>query len=228
MKDKKRILVVAAHPDDEILGCGGTIAKLIREGHEAHALILGEGVTSRDDKRMPQERKAELAQLKKHVAKAGEIIGFRTVTVKDLPDNRFDSVALLDVVKMVDKVKHELKPSIIFTHYVNDLNIDHGVTYRAVITAARPIAGETVKEIYAFETVSSTEWMYPLAFSPDVFVDVSETIQLKLKALKEYKVEMKDSTHPRSIEGVELVAKVWGKRTGLKYAEAFKAVRIIR
>ena len=228
MKENKRILVVAAHPDDEILSCGGTIVKMIRQGYEAHALILGEGVTSRDDKRMVKERKSELDQLKGHVKKAGQTIGFKNVTVKDLPDNRFDSVPLLDVVKIVEETKVKIKPSIIFTHYSNDLNIDHSVAYRAVITAARPMAGEMVKEIYAFETVSSTEWMYPLSFSPDVFVDISQTIEVKLKALKEYKVEMRDASHPRSIEGVELLAKLWGKKSGLGCAEAFKAVRILR
>lgn len=228
MSKGKKILVVASHPDDEILGCGATIVKLIKCGYEAHVLILGEGITSRDEKRDPQERRSELEDLKRHVRKANKIIGMKDVILTDLPDNRFDSLPLLDVVKIVEKVKKDKKPDIIFTHYQNDLNIDHRVTYRAVITAARPIWGETVKEIYSFEVASSTEWNYPLTFSPDVFFDVSETLDMKLKALKEYKVEMKDARHPRSIAGVELQAKLWGVKTGTRYAEAFKAVRIMR
>lgn len=223
----KRILIVASHPDDEILGCGATVVKFIKSGYEAHVLILGEGITSRDEKRMPDKRQAELADLKRHVYKANKIIGVKDVILKDLPDNRFDSLSLLDVVKIVEKVKNDKKPDIIFTHYQNDLNIDHQITYRAVITAARPIWGETVKEIYSFEVASSTEWSYPLTFSPDVFFDVSETLDVKLKALKEYKVEMKEARHPRSIEAVELQAKLWGVKTGTRYAEAFKAVRIM-
>lgn len=225
---KKRILVVAAHPDDEILGCGATIARLAKEGCEAHTLILGEGVTSRDEKRDAVGRRPELQELREHIYKANKAVGVKDVILKNLPDNRFDSVALLDVVKIIEKIKREIKPDIIFTHYQNDLNIDHGITYRAVITATRPIVGETVKEIYAFEVASSTEWHYPLSFSPDVFFDVSKTMNLKLKALKEYKGEMRDARHPRSIEGVELHAKFWGVKTGVRYAEAFKAVRIMR
>ena len=228
MSKGKRILIVASHPDDEILGCGATVVKLIKSGYEAHVLILGEGITSRDEKRMPDQRQAELTDLKQHVHKANKMIGAKDVILKDLPDNRFDSLPLLDVVKIVEKVKNDKKPDIIFTHYQNDLNIDHQITYRAVITAARPVWGETVKEIYSFEVASSTEWNYPLMFSPDVFFDVSETLDIKLKALKEYKVEMKDARHPRSIEGVELQAKLWGLKTGTRYAEAFKAIRIMR
>ncbi len=228
MSKGKKILVVASHPDDEIMGCGATIVKLIKYGYEAHVLILGEGITSRDEKRNPHERRSELEDLKQHVRKANKIIGVKDVILTDLPDNRFDSLPLLDVVKIVEKVKKDKKPDIIFTHYQNDLNIDHQVTYRAVITAARPIWGETVKEIYSFEVASSTEWNYPLTFSPDVFFDVSETLAVKLKALKEYKVEMKDASHPRSIEGVELQAKLWGVRAGTCYVEAFKCVRVMR
>lgn len=228
MPKKKTILVVAAHPDDEILGCGATIARLIQEGCEAHTLILGEGITSRDEKRNADNRRAEIEELRKHVYKANKVIGVEDVILKDLPDNRFDSLPLLDIVKIVEKIKREKKPDIIFTHYQNDLNIDHGITYRAVITATRPIKDESVKEVLSFEVASSTEWNYPLSFSPDVFFDVSETINLKLKALKEYKGEMKDAYHPRSIEGVKLQAKLWGIKTGMHYVEAFKAVRIVR
>jgi len=228
MPKRKKILIVAAHPDDEILGCGGTVARLVKQGHEADVLILGEGITSRDDVRDRDQRRSELEDLKQHVYKANRIIGIKDIILKDLPDNRFDSLPLLDVVKIIDKVKKDKKPDIIFTHYPNDLNIDHGITYRAVITAARPLWGETVKEIYSFEVASSTEWNFPLSFSPDTFFDVSEFLGLKLKALKEYKVEMRDARHPRSIEGVELQARLWGVKTGMRYAEAFKAVRVLR
>ncbi|MCK5013462.1 MAG: PIG-L family deacetylase [Candidatus Omnitrophica bacterium] len=228
MAEKKRILVVAAHPDDEILGCGATIARMIKEGCEAHTLILGEGVTSRDEQRDADSRKAEIEELKGHVHKANKIIGVEDAILKDLPDNRFDSLPLLDIVKIVEEVKKDIRPDIIFTHYQNDLNVDHQITYRAVITATRPMTDETVKEIYSFEVASSTEWNYPLTFSPDVFIDVSETIDLKLKSLEQYITEMKDSDHPRSLKGAEHRAKSWGIKTGLPYVEAFKLVRIIR
>jgi len=224
----KRILVIAAHPDDEVLGCGGTIARLNKEGYEIYTLILGEGITSRDDKRSKEKRGREIANLKEQAKKANELIGVKKVFFHDFPDNRFDTVPFLDIVKTIEKVKKEIKPGIVFTHYEKDLNIDHQITYMAVITATRPLREETVKEVYSFEIPSSTEWSYPLSFSPNAFYDISETMDIKLKALEEYKSELKEYPHPRSLEAVELTAKYWGIKVGLNYAEAFKSVRIIK
>lgn len=222
----KNILIVAAHPDDEILGCGGTVAKLVKEGYRAHTLILSEGVASRGKSKTAAKR--EMKELKKEALRANETVGAESVFIYDLPDNRFDSVALLDIVKIVEEIKNKIKPEIIFTHHEKDLNIDHQITYKAVITAARPAPGESVKEIYSFEVLSSTEWAYPLTFSPDFFVDIMGTLDLKLKAMNEYKLELMDFPHPRSIEGIKINVSCWGMKTGLKYAEAFKTVRRVK
>jgi len=228
MESKKKILVVVAHPDDEILGCGGTVARMIKEGHEVFTLILGEGITSRDEKRDTKRRKKEIKELNKQVYEANKVIGVKKVFTYDFPDNRFDTVALLDIVKVIEKIKNDIKPNIIFTHYEKDLNIDHQITYKAVITATRPLQNEPVKEIYSFEVLSSTEYSYPLSFSPDVFFDVSRTINLKLEAMKKYKSEIKGSTHPRSPEAVKSNARLQGIKVGLNYAESFKVVRVMR
>lgn len=225
---KKKILIVAAHPDDEILGCGGTIARLVKEGYEAYTLILGEGITSRDTQRNRIKRKKEIQELKKQVYRANRIIGVKDIFLFDFPDNRFDSVPLLDIIKVIEKIKNKVKPDIIFTHYENDLNIDHQITYRALLTAARPLPDETVKEIYAFEVPSSTEWNFPLRFSPDVFFDISYDMNRKIKAIKKYAPEVKLFPHPRSVEGLKINAGYWGTRVGVKYAEAFKLVRMRR
>lgn len=217
------ILVVAAHPDDEVLGCGGTIARLAKEGHDVFVLILGGGMTSRGE-----IEKEKIDQLRNDATEANKIIYVKKVYFCDFPDNKFDSVPLLDIVKAVEKLKNELRPDIIFTHHENDLNIDHKITYKAVITAARPMEGESVKEIYSFEVLSSTEWNYPLSFSPDVFFDMSNTLDLKLKAMETYKTELREFPHPRSLEGIRLNSKHWGMKTGLKEAEAFKCVRIMK
>ncbi|MCP4229719.1 MAG: PIG-L family deacetylase, partial [bacterium] len=172
----KKTLIIAAHPDDEILGCGGTAARLVNEGHDVYTVILGEGITSRDDTRQREKRETEIARLKKQIHDANGIIGVKDVSIYDFPDNRFDSVPLLDIVKVIEAVKDKIKPQVLFTHYENDLNIDHQITYRAVMTATRPQTGETVKEIYAFEVLSSTEWNFPLTFSPDCFFDITGTI----------------------------------------------------
>lgn len=224
----KKILIVAAHPDDEVLGCFGTVARLIQEGYEAYTLILGEGKTSRDVSRKVDNRMNELAILGTELAAANEVVGVREVFVEQFPDNRFDSVDLLDIVKIISNVKDTVKPDIVFTHYEHDLNIDHQVTFRAVLTATRPMPEESVKEIYSFEILSSTEWKYPLSFSPDIFFDISSTIDLKLKAMNEYASELRQYPHPRSLKGIELNSRYNGMRIGTEHAEAFKSVRVIK
>lgn len=222
----KKILIVAAHPDDEVLGCFGTVARMIKEGHEAYTLILGEGKSSRDKE--IKDLEGELHLLKNESKEANATIGIKKLFIEQFPDNRFDSVYLLDLVKAVSKVKDEIKPDIIFTHYEHDLNIDHQLTYKAVITATRPMEDESVKEIYAFEVLSSTEWNYPLSFTPDTFFDISDTIELKLKAMKAYDSELRDYPHPRSLKGIELNAQYHGMRVGREYVEAFKSIRVIK
>jgi LmbE family N-acetylglucosaminyl deacetylase len=227
MKNKK-ILVVAAHPDDEVLGCGAIVARLVKEGYEAYTLILGEGITSRDSKRNVKKRKEEIKRLKKQAKEANRILGVKEVFFGDFLDNRFDTIPLLDIVKSIEGIKSKIKPDVVFTHYEKDLNIDHQITYKAVLTATRAVKGETVKEVYSFEILSSTEWKYPLSFSPNVFYDIKDTIDIKIKAMKIYKSELKNYPHPRSIKGIKLNALNWGMKVGLEYAEAFKLVKCIK
>ena len=224
----KKVLIIVAHPDDEVLGCFGTIARLIKEGYEAYTLILGEGKTSRDEKRVAENKKDEILALNSEIKKANEVIKIKKVFIESFPDNRFDSIDLLDIVKVISKVKDEVHPDIIFTHYEKDLNIDHQITYKAVITATRPMMDECVKEIYSFEILSSTEWNYPISFSPDTYFDISDSIDLKIEAMKAYNSELCQYPHPRSIEGIELNARYHGMRMGRKFLEAFKSIRIIK
>ncbi len=225
----KTILVVAAHPDDEVLGCGGTIARLTSEGSNVYTLILGEGVTSRDRKRDLAKRENEIAELKKQAENANRILGVKKVYTFDFPDNRFDSVPLLDIIKTIEETKDGLKPDIVFTHHIGDLNIDHQVTFKAVMAACRPTIDESVKEIYSFEIPSSTEWNAPSPltyFMPDYFINISKFLEIKINALEEYEAELRDFPHPRSLKAVELNAKYWGVKMGFEAAEAFKTIRI--
>jgi len=226
---RKKMLVVAAHPDDEVFGCGGTIARLADEGCEVYTLILGEGITARDASRDRHKREEEIRELKKQAEEANKILGVKKIYTLDFPDNRFDTVALLDIIKVIEKVKKDVGPDLIFTHFHGDLNIDHQLTFKAVMTACRPTKGDSVKEIYSFEIPSSTEWNEASSltyFMPDYFVDINKSLEIKINALKEYETELRDFPHPRSLKAVELNAKHWGVKMGLEAAEAFKTIRI--
>ncbi|MDD5005725.1 MAG: PIG-L family deacetylase [Candidatus Omnitrophica bacterium] len=225
---KNKILVVAAHPDDEILGCGGTVAKMVRGGCSAFVLILGEGITSRYQTKDKENKNKEVKELRNQLYKANKIIGAEKVFAFDLPDNKFDTIALLEIIKLIEETKKKIKPDILYTHHRGDLNIDHRITYNAALTACRPIKGETVKEIYSFETPSSTEWNYPCRFSPNIFVNIADSIDRKIEAMKCYKTELRTFPHPRSEEAVKIIAKRWGVHVGLNYAEAFETIRILK
>ena len=222
-----KILVIAAHPDDEILGVGATAAKLIKSGHEVNALVLGEGISSRYAKKTPKV-KTEIKELQNITRKACKIIGYKGVYFEGLPDNNFDSKNLLEVTKLIEKHVGKYKPEIIYTHHKGDLNIDHEITFRAVITACRPVSDYSVKEINCFETLSSTEWNFgdrDNIFNPNVFVDIEKTIDLKLKALRLYKGETREFPHPRSLEAIKINASRWGSVVGKKFVEAFELIR---
>ena len=224
----KKILIVAAHPDDEVLGAGATMARWAAEGSEIFTLLLGDGETARQDINTQSARTKAVVDRQDSARKANRVLGVKDVFIYEFPDNRFDSVPLLEVVQVVEKIKSQIKPDVVLTHYEKDLNVDHRVTCQAVLTATRPMVGETVKEIYSFEVLSSTEWNFPVNFSADMFVDVTPYIEKKLKALQYYKNEMRPFPHPRSMTGVKIHAQDWGMKVGVRFAEAFKTLRCIR
>jgi LmbE family N-acetylglucosaminyl deacetylase len=224
------VLVVAAHPDDEILGCGGTMARLTREGHEVRIAILAEGMSSRYAHREDADPR-QLQHLHARAQQAADKVGAKEVVLCKLPDNRLDTVPLLEVVKQVEELVARFRPEVIYTHHPGDLNVDHGVVHRAVLTATRPVPGQCVKEIYAFEVPSSTEWAFqrlePL-FRPSVFVDITETLETKIEALASYDTETRKFPHPRSAEALRAIAKRWGSVVGLPAVEAFELIRSVR
>lgn len=220
----KKVLVVAAHPDDEVLGCGATIAKHVRNGDEVHVLILAEGVTSRDTVRDRERHSQELLSLQASAQRANALLGVKSVAFGSFPDNRMDSVDLLDIVKVIEEVKEKVKADVIYTHHYGDVNVDHQVISRAVVTACRPLPDNQIKTILFFEVPSSTEWQaasLAMTFQPNWFVEVNELLALKLGALKAYESEMRPWPHPRSIAAVEHLAKWRGATIGADAAEAF-------
>ncbi|MCW2262021.1 MULTISPECIES: PIG-L deacetylase family protein [Sphingobacterium] len=228
----KRILIVVAHPDDELLGLGATMNKLIQEYNVCtRVIILGEGITSRSDQRDPVLWEKELAMHRENINIAQKAIGYHSVGIYDFPDNRFDTVALLDIIKVIEKEKHTFQPDVIFTHHGGDVNIDHQRTFEAVVTCCRPMEDETVKTIISFETASGTEWRAnsdPRHFLPNFFVSIEiENLNAKINGMQAYVFESRPYPHPRSPEALMIQSQRWGVAVGCKYAEAFHIVRTI-
>lgn len=229
---RKKIMLVVAHPDDELLGCGATFHKLIHDfGCQVRVVILGEGITSRSDQRNPEVWKSELRIHKENIAQAQKAIGYQELSVYDFPDNRFDSVDLLDIVKVIEKEKDDFGPQVVFTHHGGDLNIDHQRTFEAVITATRPMKSEGVRAIFTFETPSGTEWRAasdPHHFVPTIFFTVDEKdIAAKIAGMECYKYENREYPHPRSPKALRIQSQRWGIVIGDDYAEAFMIIRSI-
>lgn len=226
-------MVVVAHPDDELLGLGATMHKLIKEEDVlTHVIILGEGITSRSDIRDPQKWEKELAIHRANIENARKEIGYGSVKTYNFSDNRFDSHALLDIVKVIEHEKEKFNPDIIFTHNGSDLNIDHQVTFQAVVTATRPMACENVKTIITFETPSASEWQATCMadkFCPNFYMQVcEEDVDAKVKAMECYEFEKRSFPHPRSSQALKILAQNRGLQVGCNYAEAFQIIRMIK
>lgn len=219
------VLVVAAHTDDEALGCGGTIARHVAEGDKVYAVFMADGVYSRTG-----ADQADFARRMQAAENAKSILGIKEHCYLGLPDNRMDSIPLIDVVQQLVSIIDKLKPNIVYTHHHGDLNIDHRVTHQAVLTACRPVPGSCVQAIYAFEVMSSTEWATPFAdpFLPNHYVDISNQLSTKMDALRAYQLEMRDTPHSRSLEHLAHLAHHRGHTVGVVAAEGFATIRTVR
>ena len=214
---KKKNLVLAAHPDDETLGCGATIAKLSKQNHDINLITFTDGESARDD--------SEGKNRNKSLEKVSKILGIRNFKNGNFPDNKMDSVPLLDVCKFIEKEVDEI-PDIIFTHHPGCLNIDHNIVYRSVITVFRPQHKKEI-ELNCFEIPSSTEWRPNNNFIPNLYIDVEAFIEKKIEALKVYDGEMRPYPHPRSYDAINNKMKSSGNEVGLNYAERFQTIRKI-
>lgn len=219
------VLVVAAHADDEALGCGGTIARHVEEGDAVHLVFMADGVHSRTE-----SSEADFARRIEASKRALSTLGILFSQSLELPDNKMDSVPLLEIVQRLEPIIQEIQPSVIYTHHHGDLNIDHQLTQAAVMTACRPVPGSSVREIYGFEVLSSTEWATQQGspFLPDYFVDITQQLRTKLDALEAYAEEMRKTPHSRSMAHAEVLAHHRGYSVGVNAAEAFEVYRIIR
>ena len=217
------IVVVAAHPDDEVLGCGGTIALHVERGAEVHVIFVADGVSSRGSATGISERQDAALEVSK-------ILGYVEPTFLQLLDNQLDTLPLLEIVQKLETIFRRIRPTIVYTHHGSDLNIDHQLVHSAVLTACRPIPDQSVHTIYSYEVVSSTEWSSPeqgVQFRPVRYVDISSCVEKKLQALHCYSDEMRLFPHPRSIEAVEALGRLRGSEVGVEFAEAFGLIRQI-
>lgn len=223
-------LVIAAHPDDETLGCGGTIARLTSQQKQVHILILGEGITSRQTgiEACPVE---EIRMLRNNSRDACAILGTANIYFESFPDNKFDTIPFLEIVKVIESYIEKISPHTVFTHHGGDLNIDHSITSRAVLTATRPMPGCPVKHLYAFETLSATEWSFgqiSKSFTPNCFINIKNHINQKIKAMDAYEGEIRNFPHPRSSRAIKTLANLRGSMAGVENAEAFFIIRTLQ
>ena len=224
----KTILVVVAHPDDEVLGMGGTIAKLHKSGHKISLLIVTDGSTTQYSGR--NDILDILEEKKNETMASASILGIDEVLFGDLPDMKLDTVEHTAINKVIEDAVSRVDPDVIFTHFYGDVNVDHQLVYKSVLVAARPIPGRKLKELYCFSVPSSTEWSPQLTntvFMPNCFVDISETADLKYKAMLEYSAELREYPHPRSIKYLEQTDVASGLQVGLMKAESFMLLRKI-
>ena len=222
------VLVVAAHPDDEVLGCGGTIARHADAGDQVQVLIVAEGATSRQEQRNRNQASDELSALAHAAQKVGTILGAKEVELLNLPDNRLDSLDRLDLIKRIEECIAHHQPQVVYVHHAGDVNIDHRRLHEAVVTACRPTPGQLVRRLLSFEVASSTEWQPPGSappFQPNWFVDISSQWPRKREALEAYASEMRPWPHARSIEALEHLARWRGAQVGVEAAEAFCLLR---
>ena len=232
-----KVLVIAAHPDDEVLGMGGLLKKFSKKENDIKIVFLATGISSRRsndylnstkykiNNNLKNDIEKQIEQLQKDARKALSVLGIKKIQFEDFPDNEMDIVSNLKITKKIEAIIDDYRPDTVYTHSQCDINVDHRLIYESTITATRPKKNSVVTQVISFETPSSTEWYFPQKFSPNIFVDISKELKFKLKAMQCYKNELMEFPHPRSIEALEIIAKRWGTVCGFNAAEAFCLVR---
>lgn len=234
-----KILVIAAHPDDEVLGMGGTIKKLTKNKNQVKIVIMATGIAARRSINFKNSARynvtkndqkiidKQITTIKSHAKKAAKILGVSDIESFSYPDNEMDTISNLELTKSVEQIIQKFKPKIIYTHSPFDVNIDHISCYNAVLTATRPKNNTIVKKLMSFEVPSSTEWNFTSVFTPNTFVDISQEISSKIKALECYKTEIEKFPHPRSAKALKSIGNRWGTVSGYFVAEAFSLIRLL-
>lgn len=229
MENINKILVIAAHPDDEVLGLGGSIAKFADMGKEVHLLIVTDGSSAQY--RGSSQLEEIFQKKKKETENCAKILGIRSISYGGLPDMRLDTVPHIEINDVIERVIERVQPDTVFTHFWGDVNVDHQCVYHSTMVAVRPLASQVVKKVYCYSVPSSTEWSPSLTqtmFMPNTFVDISgKYAQLKYDALACYETELREYPHPRSVEHIEKQDNAEGLKMGMETAEKFVLLRSI-
>ena len=218
-----KVLVIAPHPDDEVLGCGGTIARYTKNGDDVYLCVVTKAYT-------PDWPEDEIKERRDEVLRVNRILGIKKTYFLDLPTAKLDTIPQKELNEVIAQVTNEVQPEIIYIPHGGDVNNDHRLVFDAAMVAIRPRPGPVIKRVLSYETLSETEWAAPSkesAFMPNVYVDISGALETKLKAMAEYKSELKEFPHPRSLEAISALAKVRGATVGVEAAEAFRLIREI-
>ena len=222
----KKVLVIAAHPDDEVLGVGGTVAKLTAQGVECHLLIVTDGSSAQYQDM--DDLQAIIDAKKLETKGCVDILGFKSIHYGELPDMRLDTTPHIQINQVIEKVIDKIQPDTVFTHFWGDVNCDHQNVYKSTLVAVRPLMGQVVKELYCYRVPSSTEWTPNKAdtmFMPNYFVDIEQFAEQKYKAFACYYTELREYPHPRSVQYLRETDKAAGLRVGMLAAEEFILLR---
>ena len=226
----KRVLVIAAHPDDDILGCGGTLSKLRKLGANIQVAFVAEGTTCRYDtcNVLTEEMRQEILVREAAAKEALDVLGIEDFTFHNLPCGRLDQVPIIEINKIIEKEISQFQPDTIFTHSYKDANSDHRRVVEATIMASRPGAQNFVERIYSFEILSTTEWKFIDSFRPNIFIRLDEDdSKKKIAAFEKYSSESREFPFPRCAKGLETLMVMRGMQCGSQFAEAFEVIREI-
>ena len=229
MLDKfKKYLIVAAHPDDDILGCGGTLKKLTKLKKNVRVIFVAEGSSCRFKNYNKFEKKIEetIKQREKFAKQALLDLGINNSYFYNLVCGKLNNYPITEISKIVEDEIAKFNPEVVITHSNYDVNLDHKTVYQACLQSTRPKNRNKIKALISFEILSSTEWKYNGIFEPNLFINIEKEIKYKIKAMKKYKTEMSNFPHPRSVEGINTLAKYRGIQSQNKFAEAFKIIRL--
>jgi len=216
-----KVLVVAPHPDDEVLGVGGTIAKYVKEGNEVYLCVVTKGYP-------PDWSKEYLKNRQREIKKSNKILGIKKTYFLDYPTVKLDTIPQKELNEAISKIINMVNPDIVYIPHKGDLNKDHRLIFEAALVAVRPAKQHKIKKVLSYEVLSETEWGLPMEnFTPNIYVDISTTLETKIEAMKIYESEVKQWPHPRSLEMIEVLAKKRGSEVGVKFAEAFMLIREI-